>query len=147
MDDKKQVCHSTFGFEPTASISTASNAFALTQVRSDLGSTAWKLIEPDAPGLFVLVYEAKTLTIPTAPETDQMSFALFDGSIDKPLGSIDLTGRPGLNQWYLDHVGHVPDKEPDGERDIAELIFNVAGHLMLRHAEEGLLPSQTSIDK
>lgn len=117
---------------------------ALIPYRSGLGSTAWYITEPDAPGVFALVYEARSMTIPLAPAFEKLTFALFDGSVDKPLGSIDIDGRPGLNQWYLQHVGHEPDKDLGGERPITELIVDVAAHIMLRYVEEGLKPGPSN---
>lgn len=113
---------------------------SLRPIEIGTGSTVWRTDERDAPCLFALIYEKRSMAIPTAPETDTMTFAIFNESIDEPAGSIDIQGRAGMNRWYLTHVGHEPDKEPDGERPITELIVNVARHLMLRFYEEGLAP-------
>lgn len=108
--------------------------------KSGLGSTAWRFDEPDAPGLFALVYDTRTVTIAESPETDKMTFVLFEGSVDEPVGTIEIEGRVGLNLWYLENVGHEPDKEPDGLLPIMRLVENVAAHLLLRFFEEGLRP-------
>lgn len=109
--------------------------------KSALGSTAWRFTEPDAPGLFALVYDARTMTIAERPETDRLTFVLFEESVTNPVGTIEINGRPGLNSWYQAHVGHAPDMEPDGPVPIMQLIENVAAHLLLRYFEEGLLPN------
>jgi hypothetical protein len=105
-----------------------------------LGSTAWRLKEPDAPGLIALVYDAESKRIADRPETDRLTFVLLEGSVNDPVGAIEIDGRAGLNSWYQTHVGYVPDNEPDGPVPIMQLIENVAAHLLLRYFEEGLLP-------
>lgn len=107
---------------------------------SGLGSTAWRFHEPDAPGLFALVYDARTMTIAERPETDRLTFVLFEESVNDPVGATEITGRAGLNSWYQTHVGHAPDKEPDGPLPVMQLIENVAAHLLLRYFEEGIAP-------
>jgi hypothetical protein len=108
--------------------------------KSYLGSTAWRLKEPDAPGLVALVYNAGSMKIADSPETDRLTFVLFEDSVNDPIGAIEIGGRAGLNSWYQTHVGYVPDHEPDGPVPIMQLIENVAAHLLLRYFEEGLLP-------
>jgi len=108
--------------------------------KSCLGSTAWRLKEPDAPGLVALVYNAGSMKIADSPETDRLTFVLFEDSFNDPVGAIEIVGRAGLNSWYQTHVGYVPDHEPDGPDPIMQLIENVAAHLLLRYFEEGLLP-------
>jgi hypothetical protein len=105
-----------------------------------LCSTAWRLKEPDAPGLIALVYDAESKRIADRPETDRLTFVLLEGSVNDPVGAIEIDGRAGLNSWYQTHVGYVPDNEPDGPVSIMQLIENVAAHLLLRYFEEGLLP-------
>lgn len=109
--------------------------------KSELGSTAWRIDEPDAPGLFVLVYDARCMAIVDAPETDTMTFVLFQQTVNEPVGTIEIDGRTGLNRWYGTYVGHEPDKEPDGPVPIMQLITNVACHLLLRYFEERLIPN------
>lgn len=102
------------------------------------GRSAWRAEEPDAPGLFALIADAQTETIPLAPETAHMTFSIFEEGNDKAIGSHHIEGRAGLNGWILANVGHLPDAEPDGPRPILELIDNVAAHLLLRfYAGEG----------
>jgi hypothetical protein len=108
--------------------------------KSGLGSTAWRFDEPDAPGLFALVYDARSMTIADKPETDLLTFVLFEESVNDPVGDIEINGRAGLNSWYQIHVGHAPDSEPDGTLPIMQLIENVSAHLLLRYFEEGLRP-------
>lgn len=117
-----------------------SDDVSLVAVEARPGLTAWRSTEPDAPGLFALVYDACGMKVPDSPETDTMTFVLFEEGVNAPIGNIEIHGRAGLNFWYLTHVGHEPDKEPDGPLPITHLITNVAGHLMLRYFEEGLAP-------
>jgi len=98
-------------------------------------TSAWRATEPDAPGLFALISDGQGLAIPLAPETGDLTIAIFDETIEETLGSIEVDGREGLNRWYLRNVGHRPDDEPDGPRPIMELINDVACHLMLRFYE------------
>lgn len=98
-------------------------------------TSAWRATEPDAPGLFALISDGQGLAIPLAPETEDLTIAIFDEEIEETLGSIEVDGREGLNRWYLLNVGHDPDNEPDGPRPIMELINDVASHLMLRFYE------------
>lgn len=70
---------------------------------------------------------------PNAPETDTMTFAVYEEGVDTPLGTHVIVGRPGLNQFYLMNVGHEPDKEPDGARPILQFVDDVAAHLLLRY--------------
>lgn len=114
---------------------------SLVAYTSGLGSTAWQASEPDAPGLFALVYATEYLKIPIDPNTEDLTFAVFRGSGNESIGTFNIEGRAGLNLWYREHVGYEPDKEPDGEVPILELIDNVAGHILLRCFEEGKLPS------
>lgn len=100
------------------------------------GCTAWRATEPDAPGLFALISDSQGLAIPLAPETEDLTIAIFDEDVDETLGSIDLDGRAGLNRWYLTHVGYLPDMEPDGPLPIMQLIENVAAHLLLRYFDD-----------
>lgn len=105
--------------------------------KSGLGSTAWRFDEPDAPGLFALVYDARDTKIVERPETDPLTFVLFEESVNDPIGTVEIFGRFGLNFWYQVHVGHMPDNEPDGPLPIMQLIENVASHLLLRYCAEG----------
>lgn len=109
--------------------------------KSGLGNTAWRFDEPDAPGLFALVYDAGSMKIPERPETDRLAFVIFEDSVDDPVGAIEIGGRAGLNCWYLSRVGHAPDKEHDEPLPIMQLIEDVTGHLLLRYFEEGLRPN------
>lgn len=109
---------------------------SLVPVETAPGCTAWRATEPDAPGLFALISDEHALAIPLAPETDDLTIAIFDEGVEETLGSIEIDGRAGLNRWYLQNVGHEPDKEPDGPRPILELIDNVASHLLLRYFEK-----------
>jgi hypothetical protein len=108
--------------------------------KSGLGSTAWRFDEPDAPGLFALVYDTRSMAIAERPETDRLTFALIEQSVNDPVGTVEIEGRSGLNLWYLANVGHEPDKEPDGPLPVMQLIENVAAHLLLRYFEQGLQP-------
>lgn len=100
------------------------------------GRFAWLAKEQDAPGLFGLIYRTENHVIPLAPETDSMTFTIFEAGTEKPLGTHIIEGRGGLNSWYRSNVGHAPDEELDGPRPILELIDNVAAHLLLRHFEQ-----------
>lgn len=115
--------------------------------KSGLGSTAWRFEEPDAPGLFALVYDARSMKIADRPETDRLTFVLFEESVNDPIGNIEIVGRPGLNFWFQIHVGHMPDNEPDGPLPIIQLIENVASHLLLRYCAEGSRPALSSRTK
>lgn len=98
-------------------------------------TSAWRATEPDAPGLYALISDGHGLAIPLAPETEDLTIAIFDEQVEETLGSIEVYGREGLNRWYLQNVGHAPDQEADGPRPIMELINDVACHLMLRFYE------------
>ena len=100
------------------------------------GSMAWRASEPDAPGLFALISDEHGMAIPVAPETDDMTIAIFDEDVEETLGSIIIDGRAGLNRWYMQQVGYEPDKEPGGPVPILSLIEDVAGHLLLRFFEQ-----------
>lgn len=106
------------------------------------GSTAWRFTEPDAPGLFALVYNAGSMKIAESPDTDLLTFEIYEDHVDDIVGAIEIGGRAGLNLCYLTHIGHAPDKEPDGPLPIGQLIENVAAHLLLRRFEERLSPTQ-----
>lgn len=119
------------------SMATPNEPHSLVIHRTGLGSTAWRATEPDAPGLFAFIYDASCMAIPLAPETDDLTFAVIDEGTNETLGLIVIAGRAGLNDWYLANVGHLPDKEPDGQVPIMNLIDNVAAHLLLRYFEQG----------
>lgn len=106
-------------------------------------TSAWRATEPDAPGLFALISDGQGQAIPLAPDTDDLTIAIFDEEIEETLGSIEVDGREGLNRWYLQNVGFAPDREPDGPRSIEELIADVACHLLLRYYEDGPSPAAT----
>jgi len=63
-----------------------------------MGSTDCRVDEPDAPGLFALVCDARTIA--GKPETNRLTFVLFDGSVNDLVGTIEMNGRAGLNSWY-----------------------------------------------
>lgn len=115
----------------------SSDPVALVPCETGPGRSAWCAKEQDAPGLFALISDAQAETIPLAPETACMTFSIFEEGNDKAIGSHLIVGRAGLNNWCLMNVGHMPDAEPDGPRPILELVYNVAGHLLLRHFEHG----------
>lgn len=96
------------------------------------GCTAWRLTEHDAPGYFAYITDDSGASIPSDPEHDMLLIGVytFDGGDHVEL--IQTLGRTGLNEWYLEHVGHEPDKEPEGPRQLTELIADVASHLLLR---------------
>lgn len=77
------------------------------------------------------------MAIPLAPETDDITIAIFEEGVKETLGSVVIDGRAGLNLWYLKNVGHEPDKEPGGPLPILNLIDNVAAHLLLRYYHDG----------
>lgn len=107
-----------------------------TLVDTGPGTAAWRAVERDAPGLFALISNGEGTAPPIAPETDDITIALFDEGVEETLGSVVIDGRAGLNIWYLKNVGYMPDKEPGGELvPIMELLNNVAGHLLLRYYE------------
>ena len=106
---------------------------ALVPCETGPGRSAWRAKEPDAPGLFALIFDAQAETIPLAPETACMAFSIFEEGNAKAIGSHQIEGRIGLNFWYLTNVGHAPDAEPGGPRPILELIDNVAAHMLLRY--------------
>lgn len=54
------------------------------------------------------------MTIADDPETEPLTFVLFNESVNEPVGTIEINGRAGLNSWYLTHVGKEPDEEPGG---------------------------------
>ena len=113
----------------------------LTVIQTAPGCTAWRTTEPDAPGLFALVSDERGLAIPLEPETDDLTIAIFNERVDETLGSVVLDGRAGLIRWYLQNVGHEPDEAPEGPLPIMQLIDQVAGHLLLRHFEQGVCPN------
>jgi len=106
---------------------------ALVPCETGPGRSAWRAKEPDAPGLFALISSTQSAAIPLAPETDSMTFSVFEEGNDKAIGSHVIEGRQGLNFWYLKNVGHEPDKESGGPRPIPEFIDDVAAHLLLRY--------------
>ena len=119
----------------------SSNPVSPVPVQTGPGSTAWRATEPDAPGLFALISDGEGLTIPMAPETDDLTIAIFDEGVEEALGSVVIDGRAGLNRWYLKNIGHEPDEGPEGPLPIMQLIDQVAGHLLLRQFEQGICPN------
>ena len=106
---------------------------SLVLTETEPNCTAWRATETDAPGLFALISSNHGTSIPVTPDTDDMTIAIFDEGVDETLGSIEVSGRAGLNRWYMLNVGHEPDSGPDGLLPILELIDNVASHLLLRY--------------
>lgn len=111
------------------------DAVSLVPYETGPGTMAWRTSEPDAPGLFALISDEHGVAIPVAPETDDMTIAIFAEDVNETLGSIIIDGRAGLNRWYMRHVGYLPDLEPGGPLPIMKLIDDVAGHLLLRYFE------------
>lgn len=99
------------------------------------GCMAWRLTEPDAPGLFALVTDEGGTHIPTEPDTENLIIGICDVQLDDPLLVLETDGRAGLCRWYVQNVGHDPDKEPDGPRPIRQFIEDAATHMLLRCAE------------
>lgn len=99
------------------------------------GCMAWRLTEPDAPGLFALVTDECGTHIPTEPDTENLIIGICDVELEDPLMVLETDGRAGLCLWYVRNVGHDPDKEPDGPRPIRQLIEDVATHMLLRCVE------------
>lgn len=99
------------------------------------GCMAWRLTEPGAPGLFALVTDEGGTNIPTESDTENLIIGICDVELQDPLLVLETDGRAGLCRWYVQHVGHDPDKEPDGLRPIRQLIADVATHMLLRCAE------------
>jgi hypothetical protein len=96
-------------------------------------TTAWRVEEPEAPGMFAIIADGTGNRVPVDPEVDDMILALFDDQVPETLGSVEIDGRAGLNRWYELNVGFRPDDEGDGPLPIQELIQNVAHHLLLRY--------------
>ena len=99
------------------------------------GCMAWRLTEPDAPGLFALVTDEGRTHIPTEPDTENLIIGICDAELEDSLMVLEVDGRAGLCRWYVQNVGHDPDKEPDGLHPIRQLIEDVATHMVLRCAE------------
>lgn len=95
----------------------------------------WHITEPDAPGLFALVYEENSKMFPATPESDVLMFVTYKGHVDRPIGGTKIAGRPGLNDWYRANIGHSPDEDNGQPLPIMDLIGDVAAHLLLRAHE------------
>jgi len=80
------------------------------------GCMAWHLTEPDAPGLFALVTDEGGTHMPTEPDTENLIIGICDVEREDPLLVLETDGRVGLSRYYVQNVGHDPDKEPDGPR-------------------------------
>lgn len=104
-------------------------------------NAAWRVNEPDAPGLFALIADQGGSASPLEPETDDFTISIFLDGVAETIGFVEIDGRAGLNRWYMTNVGHEPDKEADGPLPIRQLIGNVAAHLLLRYYEEGRSPT------
>jgi hypothetical protein len=98
------------------------------------GCMAWRLTEPDAPGLFALVTDEGGIHIPTEPHTENLIIGLCNVELQDPLMMLEIDGRSGLCRWFVQNVGYDPDKEPDGPRPIRQLIEDVAIRMLLRCA-------------
>lgn len=99
-------------------------------------TTAWRVEEPEVPGMFAIIADGTGNHVPADPEAGDMILALFDDQVPETLGSVEIDGRAGLNRWYELNVGFRPDDEGDGPLPIQELIQNVAHHMLLRYYGE-----------
>lgn len=110
------------------------------------GCTAYRVDEPDAPGLYALVTDDVGLNAPSNPEEDTMLIGLYsvETGEQEPLPEVDhekdgvltVIGRDGLLAWYREHVGYSPDEDIGGTTPILKLLDDVSAHLLLRrHAE------------
>lgn len=110
----------------------------LVEFDAGAGATAWRVTEPEAAGLFALVY-AKTgtlMAIPSDPENGPLVFTVFDEEGGHPSVTVELAGRADLNSFYESHVGYAPDQEPGGPIPIQELIADIAAKMLLRVATD-----------
>lgn len=101
---------------------------------------AWRLVEPDAPGLFALITDEGGTHVPTEPDTENLIIGIYDGDDGAELQVLKTDGRAGPCRWYAQNVGHDPDKEPDGPQRIRHLIEDVATHLLLHCVESDEAP-------
>lgn len=81
---------------------------------NDVGCMAWRFTEPDAPGLFALVTDVGGTQIPTEPETKDLIIGICDIELDDTLLVLETDGSARLFRFYVQNVGHDPDKGPDG---------------------------------
>ena len=99
------------------------------------GRTAYRVIEPDAPGLHVLITDTDGGRIPEDLEVDAMIIGLYNNDSVEPrdddLVRFTLTGRSGLIEWYKLNVGYSPDEDIGGTTPILELMDNVASLILL----------------
>ncbi len=88
--------------------------------------------EPDAPTVYALVSFQPGLV---DPERDAMTITVFREEEYEEVSVTILAGRPGLLEWYVEHVGFSPDEDIQASTPIQELIERVVCHILLRAAE------------
>lgn len=93
---------------------------------------AFHVKEPDAPAFYALVsFNPGHVD----PERDAMTITVCREEEYEKVSETILAGRPGLLEWYVDHVGFSPDEDIKATTPIQELIERVASHILLRAAE------------
>ena len=93
---------------------------------------AFHVKEPDAPAFYAIVSFKPGHA---DPERDAMTITVFREEEYEEVSETVLAGRPGLLEWYVEHVGFSPDEDIQASTPIQELIERVASHILLRAAE------------
>lgn len=100
--------------------------------QAQVGQPVYHVTEQDAPNLYALVsFQPGKID----PECDAMTFTIAREVEYEEVSQTVLAGRQGLLAWYKQNVGYSPDEDIGGLTPIADLIDQVASHLLLREHE------------
>jgi hypothetical protein len=97
------------------------------------GCMAWRMVNSDAPGYFALITDEGGSAIPSEPDNENLTIAIFSDEIIDPLQTLEIDGRSGLNRWYKYQVGYSPDEDNGMPLPIEKLIYDVASFLLVLH--------------
>ena len=96
------------------------------------GMAVFSVEEMDAPGYRAIIRATFPEQLKTLPEDGEITIIIMPESSETTVQEVQLNGRSGLIDWYLNEVGFSPDEDGEEITPMLNLLDRVASHLLLR---------------
>ena len=96
------------------------------------GMAVLSVEEMDAPGYRAIIRTTFPEQLKALPEVGDITFIILLDGPETTVREVQLNGRSGLIDWYLNEVGFSPDEDGEEITPMLDLLERVASHLLLR---------------